>query len=128
MIAIAIAAVFLTGARAMPPWQTWREGYVLWQGLRQARTDVEIAKTGSGTGSAVYQRAILNRRVSELQFSLILREAFPDPIGSACVGAVCLSAAGAALALPAWCVMVIRRRMVFDAGIRSCCGNSCHDQ
>jgi hypothetical protein len=128
MIAIAGTAVLLTGLRAMPPVESWRDGYLLWCGMRQHRSEVEIARERWGPDSAVYQRAILGGQMSEMQFAMFLREAFPDPIGSACVGAVCLSAAGAALALPAWCVMVIRRRMVFDAGIRSCCGNSCHDQ
>ena len=119
MIAIAIAAVLLTGVRAMPPLQSWTEGYQLWRGQRQHRTDVEMARARWGKDSSSYRRALINVQVSEMQFASFVSETFPDPIGSACFAAVCLSAVAVALALPAWCVGVIRHRMLCDSRTRS---------
>jgi hypothetical protein len=123
MIATAVVAVLLTGVRAMPPLQSWGEGYLLWQGRRQHHTDVEVARASWGTESAPYRRALINRQVSEMQFASFISEAFPDPISSACFGALCLSAVAVAFAFPAWCLRVIRRRIVCDSATRSC-GNS----
>jgi hypothetical protein len=128
MIAITGAAVLLTGLRAMPPVESWRAGYLLWRGMRQHRSEVTVTRARSGTDSAAYQRAILNRQMAEMQFAMFVREAFPDPIGSVCVGAVCLSAVGGALALPAWCVRVIRRGLHSDSQTRPRSRDSCHDQ
>ena len=88
MIGVAIAALLINGVRVMPRVETLHDGYLLWRGVHRARADLAIV---DHKGSANFLRAALNVRQCELQFALWRSEHAPDPIGGACLGALCLS-------------------------------------
>jgi len=107
MIGVAVAAVLMNGARVMPTFETCRDGYVMWRGVQRARSDLALV---GDTCSGSFRRALLNVFQSEQQLAWHWSEHAPDPIGGACLGALCVSVLTLTVGVPGGLLWSICRR------------------